>query len=136
MAKKLAVVFGIVFVLVGILGFFSNGIVSQNAASNPLFLTDVIHNIVHLLVGIVLLIAAKSSSASAMWLKVWGIVYLVLFIDGLVQVHTSGDKLLGLVTANPADTYLHLVLGIVLLAAGFLAKGGSSAPMMMDKTTM
>lgn len=133
MAKKLAVVFGIIFVIVGILGFIPNSIVSNSP--DALFRVDVLHNIVHLLVGIVLLIAAKSQSASMMWLKVWGIVYLVLFIDGLVQVHMTGDKLLGIVTANPADSYLHLVLGIVLLAAGFMAKG-SSSPMMMDKTTM
>lgn len=129
MAKKLAVVFGIVFVIVGILGFIpGNGIVGDNA----IFVTDAIHNIVHLLIGVILLLVAKNQSASAMWLKIFGVVYLVLFIDGLIQP----DKLLGFVTANNADTWLHLVLGIVLLAAGFMAKGSSNAPMMMDKTTM
>jgi hypothetical protein len=127
MAKKFAVIFGIVFVIVGLLGFIPNPIVGADA----IFVTDAIHNVVHLLVGVVLLIAAKSASASAMWLKVFGVVYIVLFIDGLIQQ----EKLLGFVTANSADTWLHLVLGVVLLLVGFVA-GKSSAPMMMDKTTM
>jgi hypothetical protein len=129
MIKKWAVLFGVVFVIVGALGFIPNPIVG----SAGIFRTDVLHNIVHLLVGIVLLLAAKSESASALWLKIWGAVYLVLFLDGIVQVHMNGDKLLGIVTANPADTYLHLVLGIVLLIVGFV--GGKSA-MSMDKSTM
>ena len=131
MTKKFAVLFGIVFVLVGLLGFVPNPIVGS--ATGALFQTDILHNIVHLLIGVVLLFAAKSQSAAALWLKIWGAVYLVLFLDGLVQIHMTGDKLLGIVTANPADTYLHLVLGIVLLIVGFA--GGKSA-MSMDKATM
>jgi hypothetical protein len=124
MAKKFAVIFGIVFVLVGLLGFVSNPIVGANG----FFLTDGLHNVVHLLVGVVLLIAAGAgASASALWLKIWGVVYLVLFLDGLVQL-----PLLGFVTANVADNYLHLVLGIVLLIVGFTAGKGR----MMDGATM
>ncbi len=129
MAKKWAVLFGIVFVIVGLLGFIPNPIVGATG----FFQTDMLHNIVHLLVGIVLLFAAKSDSASRLWLKIWGIVYLVLFLDGLVQIHMNGDKLLGIVTANPADTWLHLVLGIVLVIVGY---AGSKSPMTMDKATM
>jgi hypothetical protein len=131
MAKKWAVIFGIIFVIVGILGFIPNGLVG----SNGYFVTDTIHNIVHLLIGVVLLFAAKSQSASSMWLKVFGVVYLILFIDGLFQQ----DNLLGFVTANKADTWLHLVLGVVLLVVGFM--GGKSQMqtnmnMTMDKSTM
>jgi hypothetical protein len=128
MAKKFAVVFGIVFVIVGLLGFVpGNGIVG---AEDAIFLTDTVHNIVHLLVGIVLLVAAKSQAASSMWLKIFGVVYLILFINGLI----SPEKLLGFVAQNSNDTWLHLVLGVVLLAVGFL--GGKTQPMTMDKTTV
>jgi hypothetical protein len=114
MAKKFAVIFGIVFVLVGLLGFVSNPIVGDTG----FFHTDALHNIVHLLVGIVLLIAAGAGTrASALWLKIWGAVYLVLFLVGLVQP----DMLLGLVGANKNDTYLHLVLGVVLIVVGMWA---------------
>lgn len=127
MAKKLAVIFGIVFVIVGILGFIPNPIVGAEAY----FVTDAIHNVVHLLVGVILLIAAgKGASASSMALKIFGVVYLILFIDGLVQP----EMLLGFVKQNSADTYLHLVLGVVLLVAGFLGNKGSSSS--MSSTTM
>ncbi len=126
MAKKLAILFGIVFVIVGLVGFTSNSVVGADGY----FLTDTIHNIVHLLVGVVLLLAAgKGGRASATALKVFGIIYLVLFLDGLVQT-----DLLGFIAANKADTYLHLVLGIVLLIAGMAGKG--SSPMVMDTATM
>jgi len=128
MAKKLAMVFGVVFVIVGLLGFFANPIVGETG----IFHTDMIHNIVHLLVGVVLFFAStKDEGASAMWLKVFGVVYLILFVNGLI----TPDKLLGFVAQNQADTWLHLVLGVVLLIAGMT--GGKSATMvMMDKTTM
>ncbi len=127
MAKKLAIVFGIVFVIVGILGFIPNPIVGGGDAY---FLTDTIHNIVHLLVGIILLIAAgKSERASAASLKVFGVIYLILFLDGLVEK----TQLIGFIQQNSHDTWLHLLLGIVLLIVGFSVKGNS---MMMDKSTM
>jgi hypothetical protein len=127
MAKTLAVVFGIVFLIVGALGFFGNPIVGKDAY----FVTDAVHNAVHLLIGIVLLIAAgKSESAAALSLKVFGVVYLILFIDGLIEK----DMLLGFVAQNSHDTWLHLLLGIVLLIAGFTAKGNTA--MTMDRTTM
>ena len=123
MAKKLALVFGIVFVIVGILGFIPNPIVGMTG----FFLTDAVHNIVHLLVGIILLvISLKAAAKSAVALKVFGIIYLVLAIIGFF----SGSTILGLVAINGADNWLHLVLGIVIVAAGFMAKDSSSAPMM------
>mgnify|MGYP003394644112 CR=1 FL=1 len=127
MSKKLAMVFGVVFVLVGLLGFFTNPIVGASG----FFVTDVLHNIVHLLVGVLLLVASsKGSSASSKALKVFGVVYLILALDGFFQP----NMLLGLVTANSADTWLHLVLGVVLLFAGF--SGGKSAMMMPSNPTM
>jgi uncharacterized membrane protein len=134
MAKKLAIVFGIVFVLVGLLGLLvpSNPIVGHGA--NSYFLTDALHDSVHLLVGIILIVVAmmSSSRASSMALIVFGVVYLILFLVGIL----SDGKLLGFVTANDHDDWLHLLLGIVLLIAGFTARGGSGNAMMMDKTTM
>ncbi|MES2437026.1 MAG: DUF4383 domain-containing protein [Patescibacteria group bacterium] len=136
MAKKLAVIFGIVFVLVGVLGLFvPNPIVGREAMDasmkSPIFVTDAIHDLVHLLVGVVLLLASgKGNKASATALKVFGVVYLILFVNGLI----NPDLLLGFVKQNAADTYLHLALGIVLLIAGMASRG--SNPMVMDKSTM
>jgi hypothetical protein len=128
MAKKLAVVFGIVFVLVGVLGFFQNPLVGDG----KYFHTDTIHNVVHLVIGIVLLIASSMGSrTSALWLKIFGVVYIVLFINGLIS---ESGTLLGFVASNSHDTWLHLVLGVVLLLVGFTAKDDSA--MMMDRPMM
>lgn len=123
MAKKLAYVFGVVFVLVGLLGFVPNPIVGMGA----IFETDTMHNLVHILFGVILLVVAmKAPMKSALWLKILGVVYLILAILGLVMV-PEGGALLGLVETNHADHWLHVVLGVVLLVAGFMGKGKMAA---------
>ncbi len=127
MAKKLAIVFGVVFVLVGAMGMVGTGIVGPMG----LFETNSLHDIVHLLVGIVLLgVAFMAPASSGTWLKIFGVVYLVIAILGFLLV-PGGGELLGLVHTNVADHLLHIVLGIVLYVAGMMgAKGTQSAPMM------
>ncbi len=124
MAKTLATVFGIIFVLVGLLGFVPNPLVGPGA----LFEADAWHNLVHLLFGVILLVVAYTMAAKAgMWLKVLGVVYLILAVLGFFTVAENGE-LLGFVAVNSADHWLHLVLGIVLLVAAFWGKKGA-APM-------
>jgi hypothetical protein len=123
MAKTLALVFGIVFVLVGLLGFVSNPLVGPTG----LFVTNGLHNIVHLLFGIILIWASRGGQArSVSWLKILGVVYLVLAVLGFLLA-PSGPSLLGLVTINMADHWLHVVLGVVLLAAAFMSNNSSSS---------
>jgi hypothetical protein len=114
MAKKLAMVFGIVFILVSVLGFIPNGIVGDMG----FFHTNLAHDIVHLIVGLALVIVAvKAADKACCALKVFGVVYLLLAIIGFVVVSGSSvNSLLG-VHVNGADNWLHLVLGIVLVAS-------------------
>lgn len=127
MAKKLALVFGVIFVIVGILGFVPNPIVGAAG----LFQTNMLHDLVHLLIGVVLVIVALSApEKSGLWLKVFGVVYLLLVVLGFILI-PSGGMLLGLVTMNTADHWLHLVLGVVLIVAGMMK---SSAPVMPMQT--
>ncbi len=120
MAKKSALVIGIVFLLVGILGFIpGNGIVGSGA----LFEANALHNVIHLIFGVILVwVAVKSADKAATALKVTGVIYLILAIVGFIQ----GSTILGIVPVNGADNWLHLVLGIVIGALGFAGKGGSS----------
>jgi hypothetical protein len=124
MAKTLAMVLGVVFIIVGVLGFIANPIVGMDGA---IFETDMLHNVVHLLFGIILIVASKKSqAASSLWLTILGAVYLALAVLGFVA--TGEDELiLGIVHANMADHWLHVVLGVVLIAVGILGK--KSAPM-------
>ncbi len=117
MTKKLAMVFGVVFVLVGLLGFVSNPIVGEG----KIFHTNLAHNLVHILLGAVLLLGMNKG---AMVLKVVGAVYLLVAVLGFVM---GGDMLLGLVEINSADNWLHLVLGVVLFASSFAGESNSSA---------
>lgn len=127
MAKKFAVIAGIIFVIVGILGFIPNPIVSS--AENALFKTDVLHNIVHLLFGVILLAASRTWSSARKALIGSGVVYLLLAIVGFMQFGNSDEgMLLGLVNANGADNWLHLVLGLGLLGAGVISKTEDIVP--------
>ena len=132
MAKKLAIVFGVVFVLVALLGFMNSGI----AGENGIFQTDTLHDLVHLLFGVILLVVAFTAPArSAAWLTILGIVYLVLAVLGLLLVGESG-KLLGLVLMNDNDHWLHLVLGVVLILAGRAGNRNSTGSMPMSSPSM
>ena len=125
MAKKLALVFGVVFILVGLLGMFvPNPLVGAGA----IFDTNMAHDLVHLLFGIILLaVALKAPAKSGMWLTILGVVYLIIAVLGFLMAPGSG-MLLGLVQTNDADHWLHIVLGVVLILAGMAGKGK-----MMDK---
>jgi hypothetical protein len=123
MAKKFAMVFGWIFVVLGVLGFFDNPIVGFNA----LFHADMAHNVVHLLSGAVLLWAAYGAPAkSAMVLKIFAIVYLLV---ALVGFFTDSGSVLGLFEVNGADNWLHLALAI-LFFWGSMSRGSSMGQQM------
>lgn len=127
MAKTLAIIVGVILVVVGLLGFVANPLVGPGA----LFETNTVHDIVHLLLGAVLLIVGLAAAGQAqLWLKIVGVVYLLVAVLGFMMP----SPLLGLVAVNTADHWLHVLLGVILLAGGFIAKdgmtrGGMGAPM-------
>ena len=110
-ARLAAIVIGIVFVLVGLLGFVNNPVLG-------LFQVNPLHNLIHIISGIVLLAGAFSSLGSSMALKIIGVVYALVAILGFFAVKADG-MLLGLIPVNPADQWLHVVLAIVILVAAF-----------------
>jgi hypothetical protein len=112
-AKTAALVIGIVFVLVGILGFIPNPLVSPTG----LFAVNTAHNLVHIVSGLVILAGAYTALGASMGLKIIGVVYALVAILGLFS---SGNMLLGLIAVNHADHWLHVLLAVVILAAGFM----------------
>jgi hypothetical protein len=118
MAKMALWIFGVVFVVVGLLGWVANPIVGMGA----MFETNHVHDVVHLAVGLVFLIVAMAAAHKALLvLKVVGAVYLLIAVLGFVMV-PEGGALLGLVQTNMADHWLHVILGIVILGLGFVLK--------------
>ena len=119
--KTAALLIGIVFILVGILGFFPNPIVGA-CDNSAIFCTDKVHNAVHIVSGVLFVLVALASPGSAgMVMKIFGLVYLGLGIYGMVTIGSDGmGDLLGFLHVNGADNYLHMALGVVILIAGFL----------------
>lgn len=125
MAKTIMRIAGVVFILLGVLGFFNDPILG-------LFDVDALHNIVHLASGILALIfASQGESQARTFALVLGVVYLLLTILGFL----AGDdgKILGLVSNNSNDNYLHLVLTVVFLFVG-LKKPATSGGGMPSST--
>ena len=118
--RTAAVVIGVVFILVGLLGFVSNPIIGES--ENAIFHADTVHNTVHIVSGVLfLLVAFASPGFSATFLKIFGAVYFLLGVLGLINIGTEGmTKLLGFLHVNGADNILHIGLGILIFAAGML----------------
>jgi len=123
--QKAALAVGIVFLLIGVLGFIP-GITSnygqlEFASANSealllgLFQVSILHNIVHLLFGVLGLAMARSVSGARTYLVFGGVIYLVLFLYGLL---VGQDSAANFVPLNTADDILHLLLGIGMIALG------------------
>lgn len=123
--QKIALVFGIVFLLVGIAGFIpgltSNVDKMQFAGESSqamllgIFQVSVLHNIIHLLYGVAGLALARSRAGSRNYLIWGGVVYAVVWLYGLFF---GGDSNGNFVPLNSADNWLHLILAIAMILLG------------------
>ena len=121
--KTIAVIFGVIFVAVGALGWIPA--VNPGGKLLGLFDVNVAHNLVHLATGIVaIVVGMMSDKASKLFFQVFGVIYALVAVLGFV----SGDQpLLGIVNNNAADTWLHVVIAVVALYVGFGMKAEASA---------
>ena len=118
---------GIVFLLVGVLGFIPGITTSydtmtfadheSDAQLLGLFQVNILHNIVHLLFGVAGLLAARAHGLSRSYLVGGGALYLVLFLYGLI---IDLDSRANFVSLNEADNWLHIGLGLGMIALGIL----------------
>jgi hypothetical protein len=123
--QKLAGVFGIVFVLVALLGFITpNGGMSMQPTDPAtaakvlgIFPVNLLHNIVHLLFGVWGLAASRSWGGSKSYFTTSGAIYAVLTVCAFLS--PSG---FGLVPIGGADIGLHAVLAIAMIGIGLTAK--------------
>ena len=119
MVQKLAWVFGIVFLVVGLAGFVPA--LLQGGMLLGIFEVDPLHNVIHLLSGALAIGAVLAGNYARLYFQVFGVVYAVVAVVGFIQ----GDTVLGLISTNTADHMLHLVIAAAALWVGFGMKEGS-----------
>jgi hypothetical protein len=122
--QSLAMLVGAAFLLVGILGFIP-GITTHygdmsfagdhsGAKLLGIFQVSILHNVVHLLYGVSGLWLARTWSGARIFLIGGGAIYLALWLLGILG---GGDW----IPVNTADNWLHLALGLGMVALGFVA---------------
>ena len=132
--RGIAMLVGSVFLLVGIAGFIPGITTNYDALTFAghhsdaqllgIFNVSVLHNIVHLLFGVLGLALSRTFTGSRNFLIGSGVVYGLLFVYGLVIDHQSTANFVPL---NSADNWLHLALAVGMLALG-LVLGRTTAP--------
>src|SRR5262245_7423772 len=115
MAKSLGMLFGLVFLAVGILGFVPG--VTKDEMLLGIFHVNLAHNVVHLASGPIFLLASIAGAGAArLWFKVFGLIYAVVAVLGFMN---PTGPLLGMISNNPATTWLHVALAAAMLLIGF-----------------
>jgi ABC-type transport system involved in multi-copper enzyme maturation permease subunit len=131
LAQTLALVFGIVFLAAGVLGFIpgiTTNVGDMKFAGNDspsellgLFQVSILHNIVHLLFGIAGIALSRTWENARTYLLASGVIYVVLLVYGIL-VSSGSDA--NFVPINGADDVLHAVLAVVLLGAWYVSRTG------------
>jgi len=131
-ARLYCLLVGGVLVIAGIIGFFYE---ASFATGDSIRTEDVFgilsvngwHNLVHIAIGALLLIAAGSAARGAALFV--GILYIVLCVLGFIATSNSGigfiaenDTLVRLVPVNNEDNVLHLILGITGVIAFYASR--------------
>lgn len=132
MVKKLALILGIILLFLGFLGFIPNPLIGFE----KYFHTNWLHNLIHIFTGGLLVMSSIISSRSAStWLRISGLFFLLLFVNGLIDI----DYLFGFIPSNMNNSWLHLALGVLLTLTSFTIRPDEAqkpGPMTVDKMTM
>ena len=122
-----ALAVGAVFLLVGILGFIPGittdydtmSFASHHSQAKLLgiFNVSILHNLVHVAFGVAGIVLARAAATAKSYLIVGGVIYLALWLYGLV---IDKDSAANFVPVNSADDWLHFVLGVGMVALGVL----------------
>jgi Domain of unknown function (DUF4383) len=107
--QAVAAVFGAIYLVAGVLGFFIH-------PQLGIFQVNLLHNLIHIVIGIGGLAAASSLANSKTFCQIAGVILLLL---GLIGVGVANP--FGLLYLGGSDIALHLVTGGVLAYFGFVA---------------
>jgi hypothetical protein len=116
-ARLYASLVGGVLVVVGIIGFFYSSSFGGPGTVDDVFGILAVNgwlNVVHIVTGALGLVAADY--AARQYALGLGAVYMVIAVWGFII--GSGESILGFIPVNTEDNFLHLILGVLGLAAG------------------
>jgi hypothetical protein len=112
--QGLALVFGAVYLVVGVVGFFITGF--DDFAGNEqhemligLFMINPLHNIVHIVIGAAGLALARTLAGARTYGWLLAIGYAAAFVYGLIAINKPWDFL----NINTADNVLHIATAVV-----------------------
>jgi hypothetical protein len=136
MIRAFALVFGIAYLLVGILGFIPG--LNQHHADLPpiavdsfygrllgLFPVNILHNIVHIAIGLWGIASSRTVGAARLFGKGLAIFYGLLAVLGLIP---GANTLFGLVPIFGHDVWLHALSALIAAYFGFIAREADGLP--------
>lgn len=134
-AESLAGLIGLVFIVVGLLGFVPGVVqdygeltwwkLGSGADLFGLFQTSILHNLLYIGIGVAGLVAARRPASARSFVTFGGVIYFALGIFGLLVDRESGWNFLPF---DRAGDWLHVGIGIAMLYVGLAVRIGSSRP--------
>ena len=131
LAQRFAQVFGIIYLLVGVLGFIPVPPLLMETVPPEfwgpfsgfllgLFAVNWFHSLTHLAIGAVGLAVYRSSSGAMAYALALGVAYTLLFVIGLI---TDLSAFGGLLPLNGWDDILHILTALLAFGAYFGSRG-------------
>jgi hypothetical protein len=124
--QKITLGFGLVYILVGILGFVPGVTVPTDKPGHGLllgiFAVNTLHNLVHLVAGAILVWGGLAAARVTTVNKFMAVVFAVLVPVSFIAPIAEG------VAINLPDTVLHLVSALLTGYLGFVAGPGAIGP--------
>lgn len=133
--RTFALIFGIVFLAVGVLGFVP-GMVHPAAGDHDvtmtqnygdllgLFPVNLLHNVVHILFGLWGLLAYRTLAGARGYFRAVAVIYALLTVMGLVP---ALNTTFGLIPIYGNDVWLHAVLALVAAYFGWMNRDTAAA---------
>jgi hypothetical protein len=130
LVQRFAQVFGVIYLLVGVLGFVLPLLLRPMPATwGPfsdylfgLFAVNWLHDLAHLLIGVVGIAVYRSFSGSRAYAFALGVAYAALFLVGILTGGVGLGERGGLLPLNGWDNVLHLLTALVAFGAFFSAR--------------
>lgn len=139
-----ALIIGIIYLIAGILGLIPGLLSPVAVTGNPpttltvlygalfgVFVVNILHTIVHLIIGIWGILAYRTFSAARSFSIITGIIFLVLFVFGLIP---GLQTIFGILPLEGADVWLHLVTGLLGLFFGLVVARNAPVEEVVDET--